>query len=329
MKLRTPIATLQPDRKINLTAPILTIGSCFSDSIGQKLIDNKFDAFVNPFGTLFDPLSITRILSYSLSNQLPAANTYVQSEGVYKNLELHSSFTGLSKDELQLKINAQLTTTNDFLRTTKWLMVTLGTAFAYQLNDTEQFIANCQKLPAKNFTKKLKSVEELKHDFMNFIELLLAANPSINIMLTVSPVRHLKDGIAENSISKAVLRLLCYELEMQNESVYYYPAYEIMMDDLRDYRFYNEDMIHPSNQAIEYIWHHFSNSFFNTKTLYFLEIWKKIQNSINHRAYNPTTKKHQQFLKKTLQALINIKDTVNVEKEIARIKEQILPSAQA
>ena len=324
MKFRTPLAPVETDKKVDLSQPILTLGSCFSESIGAKLLENKFDVLINPFGTIFDPLSITRILNNSLNNTTPDTASYVLSEGVYKSLELHSSFTGLSQDELELQIRARLSITHEFLRTAKWLIITFGTAYVYKYKKTSTFIANCQKLPAKDFTRELLPVEYLQDDFNLLVEKLNNFNPALNIILTVSPVRHLRDGITENSLSKSLLRVLCHQLATENESLYYYPAYELMMDDLRDYRFYEQDMIHPSELAIDYIWKHFSLSYMNKETTSFLETWQKIAIAINHKAFNPATAEHQQFLIKTLQDLESIKDKVNVDKEISLIKDQIV-----
>jgi len=324
MKFRTPLEPVQADKKINLSQPLLTIGSCFSENIGNKLHENKFDVLVNPFGTIFDPLSITRLLTNSLDNNTPTADTYVLSEGVFKNLELHSSFTGLSEDELALQIRARLSITHEFLSSAKWLIITFGTAHVYKFKKTLSYIANCQKLPSEDFIRELLSVEYMKNDFVELLQKLNDFNPSLNIVLTVSPVRHLRDGIAQNALSKSLLRVLCHELESQNNSIHYYPAYELMMDDLRDYRFYEQDMIHPSAQAVDYIWDHFSTSFMSKDSLSFLETWNKIANAISHKSFNPATAEHQKFLLTTLNNLEALKATVNVDKEISIVKDQIL-----
>lgn len=324
MKFRTPLAPVHIDQKVDLSHPLLTIGSCFSENIGNNLIENKFDALVNPFGTIFDPLSITRLLTYSLNNTTPQAKTYVNSEGVYKNLELHSSFTGLSQDELELQIKARLSITREFLKSAKWLIITFGTAYVYKYKKTASYVANCQKLPGTNFERDLLSVEHLQNDFNEFLQQLTVFNPSLNIILTVSPVRHLRDGISENTLSKSILRVLCHQLTSKNESIYYYPSYELMIDDLRDYRFYKADMIHPSDQAIEYIWQHFSDSIMNHETLNFLKSWKKTLSALSHKAFNPNTNEHQQFLHNTLHELETLQSRVNVDKEISSIKSQII-----
>lgn len=323
MKFRTPLPVSQPENKIGIEHKILTLGSCFSDSIGNKLLEYKFDTLVNPLGTIFDPLSISRILDYSITNQSPSQQSYVFSQGVYKNLHVHSSFTGLSEDELALKIKARLSSTNDFLAKTDWAMITFGTAYVYQHKETKAHIANCQKLPAHDFTKHLAGKEAMQSSVQDSFNLLRKFNPHIKIVLTVSPVRHLADGLEENSISKALLRQLCHDLTLDNNYVTYYPAYELMMDDLRDYRYYKEDMIHPTDQAIEYIWEHFKSSFMDEETSQFMNKWSGIKRSLNHRPFNPTTDEHQVFLKNLLQELELLRKLVDVDKEISLIHGQI------
>lgn len=324
MDFRTPVKLLDPDVKIDLSDPILTIGSCFSDSIGSKLDEHKFNTLINPFGTIYDPLSISRLLNYTIDDQQPEEDTYVLNEGVFRNLELHSSFSGMEKSELQLKIKGNLATTKYQLASTKWLIITYGTAFVYRYAKSSEFVANCQKLPGSNFNKELLSVKQLIVDFESFYQQLTEFNPEIKIIVTVSPVRHLRDGISENAVSKSILRIFCNELEKTYDSVYYYPSYEIMMDDLRDYRYYKPDMIHPTNQAVGYIWEHFNKSFFNSNTLDFIKRWNKINSALKHKPFNPATEKHQQFLRKLLNDLESLPSSVNVKMEIKRVKDQII-----
>lgn len=324
MKFNTPLPLSYPENKIAVSDKVLTIGSCFSESIGDKLVENKLDTLVNPFGTIFDPLSISRLLSYSIKKEEPSLSSYVQSQGVFKNLELHSSFTGLSQDELALKINARLTSTHDFLQNAEWLIITFGTAFIYHHKETKTNIANCQKLPARDFDKYLAKNDELLNSFQDLLDRLKIFNPELKVILTVSPVRHLADGLEENSISKAVLRQLCHNIASHNPPVTYYPSFEIMMDDLRDYRFYKEDMIHPNDQAIEYIWQHFASSYMGEKTSDLLAKWADIRRSLNHRPFNPRTPEHQKFLQNTLKDLHLLSDQINLSKEIDQINKQII-----
>jgi len=326
MKLRTPLPILNLKDKISLQDPMLTIGSCFSDSIGNQLEQNKFKALVNPFGVIFDPFSITRLLTYSINNQLPDEQTYVLSQGVYKNLEFHSSYRGASQDELVLKIKAQLNSAHSFLKTAKWLVISLGTAHVYQYKKTVSYVANCQKLPQENFTRALIDLKTLRENLEKFLDQLKSFNPALKIILTVSPIRHLKDGFEENNLSKSILRVLCNDIISKNKSVVYYPAFEIMMDDLRDYRFYKTDMIHPSDQAIEYIWQHFQGSMMNEDTQQFLKEWAVIRDALAHKAFNPATNEHQHFLQQTLLKLRKLPSVIDLTREIAHLEEQLINS---
>lgn len=324
MKFRTEITPFDFPVKISLQNSILTIGSCFSNTMGDLFVQNKLECFVNPYGTIYDPLSMTRLLRMAMDDSEPDDSTMVQSEGVWKNLLLHSSFSGLSKDELSLKIRAQLSQVKKQLATADWLMMTLGTAFVYTLKETEKLVANCQKLPAKNFTRSLASHATLLKDFEMFLVELKEFNPKIKILLTVSPVRHIRDGLTENSVSKSVLRILCNTLSREHANVYYYPAYEIVLDDLRDYRFYKDDLIHPNSQATSYIWKHFTASLFDRELGDFINKWQKLYTSLNHRPFNPASHEHQQFLRKLLKELELLSSTANLTKEIASVREAII-----
>lgn len=324
MKFRTELPTIDFPEKISLNHPILTIGSCFSNTIGKKMTDNKQECLVNPFGTVYDPLSITRLLRMAIDDKQPDEATIVESDGVWKSLLLHSSFSGLSKDELSLKIKAKLMQVRKELKAAKWLMITFGTAFSYRHKELNQEVANCQKLPAKLFNKELVSHAALMKDFEEFYQKLMGFNPEISIILTVSPVRHIRDGLVENSVSKSILRILCNTLTRDLDGIYYYPSYELVQDDLRDYRYYEDDLIHPNNQANRYIWNHFSSSFFDTELRDFSKQWQAISASLKHRPFNPGTIEHQQFLKKLLIDLEALRDKVELNKEIDHVKDQIL-----
>jgi hypothetical protein len=324
MKFRTEIAPIDYPEKFSIEDSILTIGSCFANTMGELFEQNKMACFVNPFGTIYDPLSMTRLLLMAMQDQEPDQSTSVKSEGVWKNLLLHSSFSGLSKNELNLKIRAQLGQVKKQLAKADWLMMTFGTAFVYEFKETNQLVANCQKLPAKYFTKNLASHATIFKDFEDFLKELRAFNPKIKILLTVSPVRHIRDGLTENSVSKSVLRILCNTLSQEHDAVYYYPAYEIVLDDLRDYRFYKDDLIHPNSQATDYIWKHFTASMFNSELIDFINQWKKVYTSLNHRPFNPGSYEHQQFLKKLLGELELLSSRVDLKKEIARVKDAII-----
>lgn len=324
MKFRTEIAPVEYPQKISLGDSLLTIGSCFSNTIGDKLSQNKIDCLVNPFGTIYDPLSITRLLTMAIEGKDAGTESMVESNGLWKNLFIHSSFVGLSENELRLQIRAKLDQVKNQLLGAQWLVITLGTSFAYKYLKTNQFIANCQKLPAKAFSKELLSQSTLLNDFQNFHQKLIEFNPNINILITVSPVRHIRDGLTENGVSKSILRILANTLSQEHETIFYYPSYEIVQDDLRDYRFYKDDLIHPNSQATEYIWNHFTTSLFDDPLISFTQKWKKIYSALKHRPFNPGSYEHQQFLRNLLKELEQLGSKVNLADEIASVKDQIL-----
>ena len=324
MKFRTEIANFDFPQKINLQDSLLTMGSCFSNTIGDLFVQNKMECFVNPFGTIYDPMSMTRLLRMAIRDEQPGDSTMVESGGVWKNLLLHSSFSGLSKDELKLQVKARMQQVKKQLVDADWIMLTFGTAFVYNFKETGQDVANCQKLPASEFEKKLASQDVLINDFEEFLEELKVFNPKAKLILTVSPVRHIRDGLPENSVSKSILRVLCNSLSRHHEHIYYYPAYEIVLDDLRDYRFYKEDLIHPNSQATGYIWEHFRKSFFDAELIDFTDQWKKIYTSLKHRPFNPGSYEHQQFLARLLKDLELLKKQVDVSGEIAWVRESII-----
>jgi hypothetical protein len=299
------------------------MGSCFSDNMGTLLEEYKFYTLPNPFGTIYDPLSIARLLNYALNNTLPHKNSYVESQGLFANLHTHSKFSGLSQAEVELKLKGTTTSVHNFLKQTDWLILTFGTAWVYQYKATGELVANCHKLPTAKFKKSLCSLAQLTDSYSDLIAELTVQNPEIKIVVTVSPVRHLNDTLPGNSLSKALLRLFSHELEKTYSNVYYYPSYEILIDDLRDYRFYKEDMIHPSEQAVSYIWEHFMSSFADETVLDFLAQWQKIKQSLTHKPFHPQSAQHQNFLRRLLNQIRAMEEVVDVSKEIKIVEQQL------
>ena len=279
---------------------------------------------VNPFGTMYDPLSIARILNHALDGTLPSENSYVETNGTYANLHTHSSFSALSQGEVKLKIQGTLATVADFLRQTDWLLITFGTSWIYQYKETGEWVANCHKIPANQFTKSLCDLTTLNTTYNELIKKATILNPDIKILITVSPVRHIKDTLPKNNLSKSLLRLFADNLESNYNNVFYYPAFEILMDDLRDYRFYKTDMIHPTDQAVSYIWDHFIKSFANIKTQEFIDGWQKIKMALQHKPFHPQSAKHQQFLQQLLIRLQQFNNLVDIGPEKTMIESQIL-----
>jgi hypothetical protein len=321
---RTEIQLPSSTSTLTLQDKIITTGSCFSDAIGQHLAQHKFNTLVNPFGVIYNPHSIHKALRYALHNQVVPEHTYVQHADVFTNYDFHSEFSSLKKSELDKKISDTLGVAHYFLKDASWIIITYGTVWVYERSDTGEIVANCHKTPASKFNKTLLSQKKVLESFEEFYTELKVFNPSIKIILTVSPVRHIKDTLPLNSVSKAVLRLACQTISETYLDTYYFPAYEIMMDDLRDYRFYKSDMLHPSEEAEEYIWAKFSETYFDVTTKEFVQQWKGILSSLQHKAFHPESTAHQLFLRNTLAQLEKLSKTVNVEAEINLVKSQLL-----
>ncbi|MEQ9165891.1 MAG: GSCFA domain-containing protein, partial [Fulvivirga sp.] len=211
-----------------------------------------------------------------------------------------------------------------FLKKTDYLIITFGTAFVYELDSTAEVVANCHKVPAKNFTKKLLTQKQVLEAFEEVYQRLMDLKPDLKIILTVSPVRHIKDTLALNSVSKSTLRLTCHTLENQYENVEYFPSYELVMDDLRDYRFYKSDMLHPSAEAEDYIWNKFASTYFNDQTQSFIKEWVKIKVAIDHRPFNPASEKHQQFIKATIKKIELLPQEISFSQELEMLRNQLL-----
>ena len=311
---RTTFPIPPSSNKISLDSQILTVGSCFADVVGNQLRDNKLDILVNPFGTLFNPLSIFKILSPSYTQA--DERLYVENQKMWFHYDFHSQFISNSKGNLEAQINQTLYAINSLLPTTNHLIITFGTAFIYRLINPQIYVANCHKMPNNLFEKELLSVKDICKGFAILYKELKEINPDLKIVLTVSPVRHTKDGIPENQVSKSILRAACHYLITDYENVAYFPSYEVMMDDLRDYRFYKPDLIHPNEVAEQYIFEQFAEAYFDDNLKDFIKEWASIQTSLNHRPFNEKSENHQAFLKKLLGDLMKISGRVDVREEI-------------
>jgi hypothetical protein len=321
---RTEIILEPAPHKISLSHPILCIGSCFADVIGKRLQDNKFRAIVNPFGTLYNPVSIFRLLHDSINNYLPPAKSYLQRDDLYFNFQFHSDIMAASREELESQIGRRMSSTRAHLQHCRWLVISLGTAFYYECKDNGQIVANCHKMPASYFGKGMLESPEIVTRFEQIFLALKAFNQDIRIVLTLSPVRHIRDRLTKNSVSKAALRVAIERItELYPEKVTYFPSYEIMMDDLRDYRFYEADMIHPNQVAQEYIWNKWIESYLDDQAVDFIVRWGKIRKALQHRPFNSKSAAHQRFVKKTIDQLHQLVNIVDVKDEVEQMKKQL------
>lgn len=275
---------------------IFLVGSCFSQNIGERLQNYKFKSISNPFGTIFHPLAIAKILDYTIHNNHIKISDLIFNQGIFVHTDFHSSMGDTDRNAALVKINDTIGNLHLLLKDVKYLFITLGTSIGYRLKSNESIVANCHKLPSDLFIKEDTELTVLAEKFGEALEKMIVINNEIKIILTVSPVRHIKDGIIENQRSKAKLLLLSEIMTNTYKNVHYFPAYEWMMDDLRDYRYYDKDLIHPSEQAIDFIWEKFSNHFFDENTNNIINKIDKIKNALNHRPFNPNSNEHQLFL---------------------------------
>ena len=323
-EFRTELKIIPSPATMGLKSAVLTQGSCFSDAIGRRLQMFKLNALANPFGVIYNPDSIHKVLTYGIFNEPVPEHTYLRQHDLFLNYDVHSEFSALKKEELVSHLMNTIGATHYFLKDTDWLILTYGTAWVYRRKETGEIVANCHKLPATMFSRSLLTLDSIVSSFSSFFEHLKKLNPQIRIVLTVSPVRHLKDTLEMNSVSKSVLRVACHQISSEYEDVGYFPAYEILMDDLRDYRFYKPDMLHPTAEAENYIWEKFMERYFSSDLKDFIAKWRGILLALGHKPFHPQASAHQQFLHDTLKKLDELKAQVDVEEEISIIKQQIL-----
>ncbi len=320
---RTSLTPTLSGNPIDLKDNILLTGSCFSVNLGNKLKAHKLSAAINPLGISYNPVSIFQQLQAAIESK-PIPNEHiVPLYDQYAHLDYHSSFKEESPEDLKNLLEKQQSTAASLLANSKWLFLTLGTAWVYRFNATDNIVNNCHKLPAAQFGKACLSVNEITKAFSALLAALHNSNEHINIVLTVSPVRHLKEGFVENQRSKAILHVFAQEMAALHAKVSYYPSYEIMIDDLRDYRFYEPDMLHPNEVAIQYIWEHFQQTYFRDHSRSILQQWEKVQRSLQHKAFQPNAAAHYSFQQKLLLKLQQLAEYLPLSEEIAILENAI------
>ncbi len=313
MKLRTPLDVPAFDFKLDHSSGILTLGSCFSDVIGNYLQHRKFSVKSNPFGTVYNIMSIYHAVVNALEDLLPDEDRVVTRDGLFFHLDYHSHFYGDTHGGLMDRINAAGRDFRSFFGGAELLIITFGTSWVY--NFEELAVANCHKLPASHFQKQLLSLEAQVEMLSLLMAKLRRFNPKLRLMFTVSPVRHIKDGIPENGLSKAILRVLCDEAVKYYPGTFYFPSFEIMMDDLRDYRFYKPDLIHPDEVAENYICDLFMKSVISEEAHRISEEWNKVSMALDHRPMNPGSGSHRAFLENLLVKIKTFRPFFEVSEE--------------
>lgn len=306
MELKTTIPQPKAPFQLDLTKNFFFIGSCFANNIGNELKKRFLNAQVNPFGTVFNPISIYHQLQQIINNQ-PEYWLYPYQNRFY-SLHHYSLFAEENKDKLKQKIKQTTSRASMFIEQAQVLFITLGTAWVYIENESNKIVANCHKIPQQFFNKKLLTICEIENVLNKIVALATTKNPNLKVVFTLSPVRHLKDGFLENAVSKARLREAIYTTVNLNSSCYYFPAYEIFMDDLRDYRFYDDDLLHPNNIGLKYTYQLFEKCFFNETDLFSLNKLHQLNKAIEHKT-NTNNKneieKHKKFVLQLKQNLMN------------------------
>jgi len=291
----------QKHHLINYNSKLLLLGSCFSENIGNKLSYYKFQSEQNPFGILFHPKAIETFITKTTNKEKYTENDVFFHNERWHSFDAHSVLSSSSKEELLTSLNNNITSAFQQLKSASHVIITLGTAWVYREIATDTIVANCHKIPQKNFLKELLTVEEVSESLEAINSLIKSINPETTIVYTLSPVRHIKDGFIENQRSKAHLLSAIHQTIEPRNNTHYFPSYEIMMDELRDYRFYAEDMIHPNQTAINYIWEKFSEVWFSEEAIETMKEVETIQKGFAHKPFNPNSEAHLLFLKKLQQ----------------------------
>ena len=284
MDFRTTIHIADNMGLLHHSDKVMMLGSCFSDNIGGKLRQSLINVNINPFGTLYNPMSIADSVDRIIDAEPECGIHLFQSSGVWNSYHFHSRYSYPDKAATLDKMNAQISAAHRHLQSCQALIVTLGTAVVYRLKDTNQVVANCHKVPQHNFTRRMATTDEITATLSRMVERLQEFNPSLRIIFTVSPIRHIADGLEVNSLSKASLRVAIANVNrVYRQATCYFPAFEIVNDDLRDYRFYAADMVHPSEVAIQYIWQTFQAAYFDDASSQAIARCERVMKRLAHK----------------------------------------------
>jgi len=300
MKLQTIVPLQKAEYPIDYSSKMLLLGSCFVENMGSKLDYFKFQQLQNPFGILFHPLALENLVERALAGKTYHVDEVFEQNGIWHCFDAHSDLNALSKEDLLNHLNQGLKETKSELENATHVVITLGTAWVYEHRSLGKTVANCHKVPQKVFEKRLLSPEEIQSSLYRLVDLVAKVNPKVNFIFTVSPVRHLKDGFVENQQSKAHLITSLHSVlssRAQSRGMSYFPAYEIMMDELRDYRFYGKDLVHPNALAVEYIWGKFKSVWISPDCYTVMDEVDGVQKGLQHRPFNPDSEAHQTFRK--------------------------------
>jgi hypothetical protein len=318
MELRTTFDITPSVNKITYIDPVIFIGSCFATAIGNKFETGHMPVMVNPTGTVYNPVSVGNTLSKILSGKNYVKKDLYNYNGKWLSFDHYTDFSSVNQDKTLKSINLRLVEARKFIANAHFLFVTFGTARVYRWKQTGEIVSNCHKIPAAYFSHELLKVSDIISPWNKLLEILKLQYPDIKVTFTISPVRHWKDGAHGNQVSKSILFMAVEELLNHPSKPAYFPAYELLMDDLRDYRYYDDDMLHPSSTAVDYIWKAFSECYFDVRTR---ELWKElsgISKAISHKIQSDSTGEIKKFAETILLKINKISKnnpSLNLNKE--------------
>jgi hypothetical protein len=296
---QTKVEIPPTDLKITYNDCIMTLGSCFAEHMGGKMEDVYFDTEINPFGVLYNPVSISNSIKLLLDNRSFTEEDLFQHRGLWQSFSHSSLFSATSAEKCLENINERFGDAIYFLQKTGILVITFGSAWVYEERESGRVVSNCHKLPANHFNRRRLTVNEIVADYSELIIRLETLFPHLDIIFSISPIRHWKDGAHENNVSKSTLLLAIDALQAEFENVHYFPAYEIQMDELRDYRYYAPDMLHPSQVAVDYIWERFSETYFDEATTLMKKEFEQLLADLSHRPLFPDSEEYEKFRRST------------------------------
>jgi hypothetical protein len=310
MNLRTTFTINTSKCRISYNTPVMFIGSCFASEIGSKMVEGKMTVLINPSGVVYNPVSVSNTIDLILENRIFTEDDLYKYKGANLSFLHYTDFTSEDASRVLNKINSATKKANRFLKQARFLFITFGTARVYRFKENDKIVSNCHKLPASLFSREILTVEEITSAWFEILQRLHSYNNDLRVIFTISPVRHWKDGAHGNQLSKSILFLAVEKLLEHQNVEGYFPAYELVMDDLRDYRYYAEDMLHPSQTAVDYIWKAFSDCYFDTETV---TLWKEVYSitkARNHRFLSDSPAGKREFANNILKKISAIEKKI-------------------
>ncbi|MFV0530954.1 MAG: GSCFA domain-containing protein [Flavobacteriales bacterium] len=314
MKFRTELHVLKESFEIDYSGKLFFMGSCFSKTMYAELKKRGFKYLSgNPFGVLFNPISIAKVLHVTINREEIKEDAFFENQGIFRHWDFGSQVFEKDLKTTVYQLNKKIKEQHLFLKKADVIFITLGTAWVYELVENKQVVANCHKMPSVLFRKSLLKVDEIQKTLTSLLENLQKINYHVNVVFTVSPIRHIKNGIVENQRSKAVLLLAVHEMLHNVKKCFYFPSYELLMDDLRDYRYYEKDMLHPNGQAVDYIWGKFKNAYFSEDTCKKIKQVEEIRKALRHRSLSNMLNNDQKFNDKIQIRIQELKRSIDFE----------------